>query len=112
MATKHYTRRDKLCEECGIIMKNVMPQRRLCSDCMKKHRKRAPVTHHVAFRRGPNSFEKKKKSEPIRPPKPDEACKGCQYWRGSTPGFYCCNYIFDEGHSRGCPPGKDCTKRK
>lgn len=35
-------------------------------------------------------------------------CSGCVYF-----GSYLrnCDYIFIEGHSRGCPPGKGCTKR-
>lgn len=24
----------------------------------------------------------------------------------------CCNYLLAEGHSRGCPPGKDCIRYK
>lgn len=37
-------------------------------------------------------------------------CVGCHYWRQCGLD-YCCNYIFVEGHMRGCPPGAECTKR-
>ena len=39
-------------------------------------------------------------------------CKGCFHWRGESFGSICCNYIFDEGHRRPCPPGQDCTVRR
>lgn len=36
-------------------------------------------------------------------------CEGCRY-KGTLNGYggYC-TYIFVEGHSRPCPPGKGCT---
>lgn len=33
-------------------------------------------------------------------------CEGCVYWSG-----HWCDYLSVEGHSRGCPPGKECTVR-
>lgn len=48
------------------------------------------------------------KTEDIRKLHP---CFGCFHWRGETYGGMTCNYIFDEGHRRPCPPGADCTVR-
>jgi len=36
-------------------------------------------------------------------------CHGCIYRQRNDSS---CNYIFMEGHSRGCPPGKGCTKKE
>lgn len=35
-------------------------------------------------------------------------CRGCIYFQKNDKS---CNYIFIEGHSRGCPPGKDCIRK-
>lgn len=42
----------------------------------------------------------------------DEACVGCRHFRGYHKVNLCCNYIFDTGHSRPCPPGAECTVKK
>lgn len=42
-------------------------------------------------------------------------CRDCVYFFGINDPSCTCNYIFMEGHSRGCPPGDECTvkvKRK
>lgn len=44
----------------------------------------------------------------MRKPHP---CKNCRYWYGSYDGSRCCNYIFDIGKPRPCPPGDACTVR-
>lgn len=37
-------------------------------------------------------------------------CTGCHYWR--LCGLdKCCNFIFIEGHMRGCPPGEGCIRK-
>ena len=36
-------------------------------------------------------------------------CEGCLHWYGAYLFARCCNYIFDMGNSRPCPPGRDCT---
>lgn len=36
-------------------------------------------------------------------------CMRCVYFHGKADENCCCNYIFDRGHRRPCPPGKDCT---
>ena len=35
-------------------------------------------------------------------------CKGCFYHERGT---NCCGFILIEGHSRGCPPNEECTRR-
>lgn len=49
----------------------------------------------------------------------DSNCSTCKY-RGRTAGgmridasevYRCCHYILVENHSRGCPPGRECTKK-
>lgn len=41
-------------------------------------------------------------------------CKGCYYYkplyRGKDP-MRCCYYLLIEDEKRGCPPGKDCSRR-
>lgn len=49
----------------------------------------------------------------------EHECDGCIYWRylaggqaKTTRWGYACHYLLDEGHRRGCEPGKDCSKRR
>lgn len=47
---------------------------------------------------------------------PVAGCKGCGHWRGiynkeNKDKTGACHYLYDTGHSRGCPPGKDCIWR-
>ena len=39
-------------------------------------------------------------------------CAGCRHWYGEYKVNRCCNYIFDVGRSRPCPPGEGCTQKK
>lgn len=39
-------------------------------------------------------------------------CAGCRHFRGRFVINRCCNYIFDMGHRRPCPPGSLCTVRQ
>ena len=39
-----------------------------------------------------------------------QKCPGGCIYRGKVSGTSCCNYIFITGKSRGCPPGRDCTR--
>ena len=38
-------------------------------------------------------------------------CDGCHYWRTLYP-CHACHYMYVTGHMRGCPAGKECTRRK
>ena len=96
---------DKNCEDCGVLMEQVFVTRRLCSDCAKKRQKEQKKTYNVI---------RQKKQKPVLHGTPiinhnAKYCKDCVYWGGDYVNNACCNYIFCEGHSRPCPPGKDCT---
>ena len=39
----------------------------------------------------------------------ESACKGCLHYYGACKNNACCNYIFDIGYMRPCPPGEECT---
>ena len=38
-------------------------------------------------------------------------CCGCAHFYGAYRGNKCCNYLFDTGKLRPCPPGAACTVR-
>lgn len=40
----------------------------------------------------------------------DNPCEGCLHWYSAYENNRCCNYIFDVGHRRPCPPGAKCTE--
>jgi hypothetical protein len=42
----------------------------------------------------------------------DEYCNGCRYVDELMHAVPFCAYILYENHTRGCPTGKRCTKRK
>lgn len=37
---------------------------------------------------------------------------GCAHFYGAYRDNKCCNYLFDTGHRRPCPPGAACTVRE
>lgn len=45
-------------------------------------------------------------------PHNDKYCAKCVYYRPWDGGQMACFYWDDEDELRGCPPGKDCTRRK
>ena len=95
---------DKNCEDCGTLLVQVSPCRRLCYACAKKRQKAGSAEYRARHK------AKKETSYKI-PAETDNTknCKNCVYWGGDYPCNFCCNYILDEGHSRPCPPGKGCT---
>jgi hypothetical protein len=42
----------------------------------------------------------------------EHPCEGCYHWRGENYNGKSCNYIFDVGRSRPCPPGAECTVKR
>lgn len=42
----------------------------------------------------------------------DKSCIGCVHYYAMFRANKCCNYIFDEGHMRPCPPGRGCSVYK
>lgn len=95
---------DKPCEDCGVLLVSVSPLRKYCRNCAKK-RQRAGSAEYRAKKRAEKVVSYKIPAETDN----TKNCKDCIYWGGDYPCNYCCNYILDEGHSRPCPPGKDCT---
>lgn len=95
---------DKACEDCGVLMTNVHFLRKHCYECAKKRRKEYQ-SQYVK--------EKRTTQKPqVRITNANKKyCKGCVYWGGFYEHNACCNYIFIEGHSRPCPPGKGCTEK-
>lgn len=97
---------DKPCEDCGVLLVQVAPIRRLCYACAKKRQK--------AGKKKYNTVKQKERivlqGSPI--PNPNaKYCEGCVYWYGGFDGYELCNYIFCNDHRRPCPPGKDCTEK-
>lgn len=45
-------------------------------------------------------------------PGPEHPCKGCVHFYGAYSRNRCCNYIFDVGKRRPCPPGAACTVKR
>lgn len=98
---------DKNCADCGALLVQVCPARKLCYECAKK-RNYANRTRYRTVK------EKKENGGIVRTPARNpnaKYCKGCIYWGGVYENNACCNYIFAKGHSRPCPPGKDCTEK-
>ena len=90
---------DKNCEDCGALMVDVSPLRMFCYDCARKR-------HQTSNKR--SKLARKGKISATNATNPNEKyCKGCMHWGGQYSA--CCNYIFDKGQRRPCPPGKDCT---
>lgn len=113
VANAHGGRRSKnvVCADCGILMEGVSAKRRRCPECSAKYakeynRKRMRERRNLP----PEAYDilevDKSQMEMQRP------CIGCAYFTGMSTYARTCNYIFVEDHSRGCPPGKQCTKRK
>lgn len=104
---------DKVCEGCGVLMTNVPPERKYCYDCVKKRNRE----YQREYQRQYSEVKREKRNEKGEKPQkrsvnPNQKyCEGCVYWGGCFKSNYCCNYIFIEGHSRPCPPGKGCTEK-
>lgn len=44
--------------------------------------------------------------------KPKKPCAGCIHYHAYFRANLCCNYIFNVGHRRPCPPGAECTVKE
>ena len=95
----------KPCEDCGTLLVDVVLTRKLCYDCAKKRQRE----YQRNYKRAKPRTEKKPESPIINTNK--KYCKGCIYWHGAYRDYEMCNYIFDVGHRRPCPPGNDCTEK-
>lgn len=101
---------DKYCEDCGTLLVNVPIARRLCRPCAIKRQAEYQREYRKKRREQKEAKGVTHQVPTVNPNK--KYCKDCVYWGcRHYVGNSCCNYIFIEGHSRGCPPGKDCTKK-
>lgn len=103
--------KDTACLSCGKPLVGVISTRKRCPECAPKWqkeynrlqmqmRRNQPQTLHGILDVDREQFEMQK------------PCIGCVYFTGMNTYARTCNYIFMEDHSRGCPAGKKCTKRK
>ena len=95
-------KRDVICCDCGLLMKNTSVSRRRCPECARKHSNASKAQRMREIRGTANS------PSPIRNPN-IKGCEGCIYLRGEYDINKCCNYIFIKGERRPCPPGEGCT---
>lgn len=98
---------NKPCEDCGVLLVNVVPTRKYCYSCARK-RQRANAKQYRTVK--DKKCDGVLRGTPIQNPNA-KYCKGCKYWWGAYDGYEMCNYIFCKGHRRPCPPGKDCTEK-
>lgn len=96
----------KACIDCGLVMENCPGARKRCPECAKIWaRMQNASARKEAKRRKKMGIVIPK----ITPTLSSKYCNGCVYYSGGFENNKTCNYIFMEGHSRPCPPGKDCT---
>lgn len=97
------------CVDCGVEIPGAGPTRERCDDCRKKRRGEIRREHSKKAKeqRATNRVE-----YAVSQGEMQKDCVGCIYFGGQNYINRSCNYIFKEGHSRGCPPGAGCTKRK
>ena len=96
--------RDIECLDCGTPLENVSAKRKRCPECAEKWRKE--YNRQKQRERRNLSKEACKLLDLDREQtETQEACAGCIYFYGRSTLAMTCNYIFCEGHSRGCPPG-------
>ena len=75
------------CKMCGRLMENVGASRKYCSSCLR-------------FRNAHRMISKGLVLE-------NNNCIDCRFFQTGS-----CSYIFIVGHSRPCPPGRECTVKE
>lgn len=75
------------CEMCGLLMENVSPQRKYCTQCLRFRNAHRGISKGLVFKGNP--------------------CKDCRFFVTGS-----CSYIFIVGHRRPCPPGRECTVKE
>lgn len=97
------------CVDCGAELPGAAGMRRRCDACNTARR----LEQQKGYTNKRKAVAPKSVVEIAQEQrKLQEPCDGCAYFGGEHYINRSCNYIFIEGHSRGCPPGADCTKRK
>ena len=97
------------CQMCGIVLRNARPNRKYCSNCAKKVKRKQShegITMQSLQEDGTYIHIQEKQRQM------QEECRGCVYFGGENYANATCNYIFVEGHSRGDRPGEKCSRRK
>lgn len=90
------------CECCGEAFEAPTRATKLCDKCRRCIK--APGVHTKV---------QKQKANKEREKEPDKTrCRTCRFASrySDSPNDILCDYILIMGHSRGCDPGKDCTK--
>lgn len=107
--SREWTEEPVYCVDCGAEIHGAAPTRERCDDCRKKRRGEIRREHNKKAKeqRATNRVE-----YAVSQGEMQKDCVGCVYFGGQNYINRSCNYIFKEGHSRGCPPGAGCTKRK
>ena len=99
---------DKNCEDCGTLMVQVSFTKKLCSACAKERQRTWQRAWQKTYKAAIRKEKAVLRSTSIQNPNA-QYCEGCIYWGGDYQTNRSCNYIFQTGHRRPCPPGKDCT---
>lgn len=97
------------CQQCGVTIKNAKPNQKYCYNCVRK-RKRYSNKEGIllsCLQEDGTMMQIQEKQRQMQ-----ERCHGCIYFGAERYMNATCNYLFIVGHSRGCPPGEGCTKRK
>lgn len=97
------------CQCCGIEMKNVRPNQLYCPECAKKRKnsRNSKGVEMQCLQEDGTMISVDEKQREMQ-----KRCHGCVYFGGEKYMNASCNYLFIVGHSRGCPGGDNCTKRK
>lgn len=106
--SREWTEIPVYCLDCGVEIQGAGPRRERCDECRKKRNIKASE----AFRENKKQGRKNVIECATSRAQLQKDCIGCFYYGGENYINRTCNYIFIEGHSRGCPPGAACTKRK
>ena len=103
--------KDTICLSCGKSLTGVASTRKRCPECAPKWQKEYN-RHKMRMQREKQQDLPRMQEVDVKQREMQEPCIGCAYFTGLSTYARTCNYIFLENHSRGCPPGSKCTKRK
>lgn len=103
--------KDTACLSCGKPLVGVVSTRKRCPECAPKWQKEYNRMK-MRMRRNKQHALPGVQEADIEQIEMQKPCIGCAYFTGLSTYARTCNYIFLEDHSRGCPPGAKCTKRK
>lgn len=104
----HGGRRNKdiVCCDCGVLLENAIAHRKRCPACARKYTLEQNREQMRTWRATGSV------AQPYIKKAPNSHCEGCVYFRGLFEINRCCNYYFDTGERRPCPPWDSCTVKK